>query len=600
MSFTNLKSFISALRARRDIVEIAAEVDPHLEIAEIHRRVIAAGGPALLFTNVRGKRFPVVTNLFGTAERINLAFGKAPQDFVKRVAQLPEELLPPSLSKLWGLRDLGKQALRIGMKSVSRAPVLQQHIQNADLTQLPALTSWSEDGGPFVTLPLVHTKSVTGKPDNLGMYRIQIHDAHETGMHFQIGKGGGFHLFEAEERNQPLPVNLYIGGPPALILSAIAPLPENVPELLLASLVQGEKLRFGSTLANGIAPVAEAEFCISGFVPPHVRRAEGPFGDHYGYYSLKHDYPVLRPQAIWHRRDAIYPATVVGKPRQEDFFLGDYLQELLSPMLPLAMPGVRDLWSYGETGYHALSAAVMKERYGREMMGTAFRILGEGQLSLTKFLLAVDKPMDLKDFRSVLTYVLERAHFGRDLFIFSQLSMDTLDYSGPEVNKGSKGVLIGAGESIRQLPRERPAGLPTALITDAQVFSPGCLVVQGATYAADQDLAQRIAALSELREWPLIILVDDAKKASASEMNFLWSTFTRFEPARDIHSGAATLKHNHVDYTPPIVIDSRMKPWYPKELFCDDATRKLVDRKWNEYFPDGKVVMGDSDLAHLS
>ena len=271
-----------------------------------------------------------------------------------------------------------------GLKRGSRGPVTDVVTHDVQLGALPAMTTWPDDGGPFITLPLVFTEHPDGRGHNLGMYRLQIHDARTTGMHWQIGKGGGFHYDVAEQRAKPLPVTVFLGGPPALMLSAVAPLPENVPELLLASLIAGERL----TRIEGDWPhplVAAAEFALIGEVTPHERRPEGPFGDHYGYYSLCHDYPVFHVATVARRRDAIFPATVVGKPRQEDFFIGDLLQELLSPLFPLVMPAVEKLWSYGETGYHSLSAAVVKQRYAREAMSSAFRILGEGQLSLTKF-----------------------------------------------------------------------------------------------------------------------------------------------------------------------------------------------------------------------
>lgn len=594
----NLRQFMDSLRQRRDIVEISSPVDPYLEMAEIHRRVIAAGGPAILFKNVVGKKFPVVTNLFGTKDRVDLAFGQRPKDFIERVAHLPHEMLPPTLKKMWGMRDLAKQGVKVGFKQQSRPAVLECQIPNADLTQLPALTSWIEDRGPFVTLPLVHTPGTKPRPDNLGMYRVQIHDARETGMHFQIGKGGGFHLYEHEQRNEDMPLNLYIGGPPALILSAIAPLPENVPELLLASLVAGERLGRGQAGDHPLQVVSEAEFCLTGIVPAGVRRPEGPFGDHYGYYSLQHDYPVFRPHAIYHRKDAVFPATVVGKPRQEDFYIGDYLQELLFPLIPVVMPGVQDLWSYGETGYHALSGVVLKERYGREAMSTAFRILGEGQLALTKFLICTDKKIDLKNFRKFLEHVLERFEPATDLFVISELSMDTLDYSTKQINKGSKGVLLGLGEAKRKLPTSVP-NLPQQLARDARVYCPGCLVVEVEAYKDKPDLMQELLKLDVLKTWPLVVAVDDVAKATKTDAAFLWTTFTRFEPAADIHAYSSGVQRHRLMYEPPIIVDARMKPWYPDELFCDPATRALVDKRWNEYFPDGKVVMGESDAANL-
>ncbi len=578
----NLRSFIQTLRNENDIVEVSAEVDPYLEIAEIHRRVIDEQGKALLFTNVKGSTFPVVTNLFGTVKRIELAFGKRPQEFVKRAVHMVEDLVPPKIGKLWGYRDMGMTALKLGTKKVRSAPVLENKQTLVDLEKLPLLQLWQDDGGHFITLPLVYTESpTTGKP-NLGMYRIQRYDKQTTGIHWQIGKGGGFHYFEAEQRGESLPVTIFLGGPPAMILSAIAPLPEDVPELMLASLLTDAKIGVADDPNAGHRLIAEAEFAICGNVPPHERRPEGPFGDHYGYYSLTHDYPVFHAQAVYHRKDAIYPATVVGKPRQEDFFIGDYLQELLSPLFPLVMPAVKDLWSYGETGFHSLAAAVVKERYAREALGAGFRILGEGQLSLTKFLLLTDEPQDLRDFKSLFEHILARVEWHRDLFIFSQTAFDTLDYASGKINHGSKAILMGTGEAKRELAREFRGELPSG-IRRAEPFCAGCLVVEGASYEDEADLAQRIARSGAFEDWQLIVIHDNADFAKATD-KFLWATWTRFNPATDIHAKEVTVRNNHIGYTAPIVIDARMKPWYPAEVEVREDIKKLVDERWNEYF----------------
>jgi UbiD family decarboxylase len=599
-TFPDLRAFLDQLRRDRDLVTVEAPVDARLEAAEIHRRVIAAGGPALLFTNVKGADFPLVTNLFGTARRAELAFGTRPQQLIRRLVHLAETLLPPTPAKIWGARDLAREALRIGSSRRRSGPVTEVVTSDVRLDRLPVLTTWPEDGGPFVTLPLVYTEHPDGKGHNLGMYRLHVHDTRSTGMHWQIGKGGGFHYAVAEARGEALPVTVFLGGPPALILAAIAPLPENVPELMLASLIAGERLKLVAPSLGPHPLVASAEFALIGKVPPRVRRPEGPFGDHYGYYSLQHDYPVLEVETIAHRRDAIYPATVVGKPRQEDFFIGDLLQELLSPLFPLVMPAVEDLWSYGETGYHSLAAAIVKQRYKREAMASAFRILGEGQLSLTKFLFVTDQRVDLKDFPATLTHILERTHPETDLYVFSNLAMDTLDYTGPQVNEGSKGVWLGLGDPVRELPRtftvpEIPQGL-----TDVHVFGPGCLIVGGPTYQDDPAAAARFATHPAFAGWPLVVLTDEPRRAAASPINFLWTTFTRFEPAADLHAAATTLRRHHVSYQAPILIDARMKPWYPKELFADEETAATVTRRWQEYFPSGKVEMGDSGTGHLT
>jgi UbiD family decarboxylase len=469
------------------------------------------------------------------------------------------------------------------------------------LARIPALKTWPRDGGRFHTLPLVSTcHPETGVP-NLGLYRLQVFDDATTGLHVQIGKGGGFHLAAAERLGRPLPVVVHLGGPPALILAAIAPLPENVPEGLVASLVLGERLRLVRNEHNELPLFADAELALVGEARAHERRPEGPFGDHYGYYSETHDYPVFRCRAVYRRRAPVIPATVVGKPRQEDFFLGDYLQELLAPLFPLAMPNVRALWSYGETGYHSLAAAVVHERYRREAMAAAFRILGEGQLSLTKFLLAVDRPLDLRDFRAVLTHVLERADFRTDLFLLSNLSMDSLDYAGPRVNEGGKGVLLGLGAPIRRLPSEF-SGAPRAPVGSVRVFSPGCLVLEGPFFTGAEEerrLAAAIAADPAFAAWPLLVLSDDAARAARSPINFLWTTFTRFDPGRDVHAARIELLHSHPAYTPPLLIDARRKPGYPLELASDPDAARTVERRWSEYFPSGGIEMGSSERAHL-
>lgn len=581
---SDLRSFIQTLRNENELVEISAEVDPYLEIAEIHRRVIEQRGKALLFTNLKNSRFPVVTNLFGTVKRIELAFGSKPLQFVKRAVEMIETIIPPTPKKLWHYRDIARTALRLGTKRMRNAPILESHQPTVDLEAIPFLQLWPEDGGHFNTLPLVYTESPTTGKHNLGIYRMQRYDQSTTGMHWQIGKGGGFHHYEAEQRNEVLPVTVFLGGPPALIISAIAPLPEGAPELMLASLLADGKIRTADDPHAGHRLLADAEFAICGHVPPHERKPEGPFGDHYGYYSLTHDFPVFHADAVFHRKDAIYPATVVGKPRQEDFFIGDYLQELLSPLFPVVMPAVRDLWSYGETGFHSLAAAVVRERYSREALSAGFRILGEGQLTLTKFLLLTDTPQDLRDFKSLFEHILARVEWNRDLFVFSQTAFDTLDYASGKINHGSKAIMMGVGEARRALPRDFRGQLP-ADIRAVEPFCAGCLVVEGPEYSEEKLLGDRIAKSGSFDDWQVIVLHDSIEFARSSD-KFLWATWTRFNPATDIFSKDTVMKNSHVGYTGPVVIDARMKPWYPKEVEAAPETVRLVDSRWNEYFPN--------------
>src|SRR6478672_3260508 len=581
----SLRTFLDLLNRENEIVEIKAEVDPYLEVAEIHRRVIAEGGPALLFRRVKGSRYSVVTNLFGTTRRIDLAFGPKPESMIRDLVHIAESILPPKPAELWDHRSIVFDFLKLGTKTVSRGPVTEVIDRPGRLNELPVLTTWQEDGGPFITLPLVYTENPTTKKHNLGVYRLQVFDSTSTGLHWQIQKGGGFHYREAERQNQNLPVTVFLGGPPALILAAIAPLPEDVPELVLGSLLAGQRLKMVKAAQSAHRLAAEAEFALVGHAAPHERRDEGPFGDHYGYYSLRHEYPVFHVDAVFHRRDAIYPATVVGKPRQEDFFIGDYLQRLLSPLFPLVMPSVKDLWTYGETGFHSLCAAVVQERYGREALVSGFRILGEGQLSLTKFLLLTDTPQDLKDFPRLLEHVLERFRAETDLFIFSNVSMDTLDYTSGKVNEGSKAIMLGLGDPVRTLPREFRGALPSYL-KRAEVFCGGCLVLQGKTFKEDEALAARVAKEEIFADWPLIVLHDSADVARSSS-SFLWSTWTRFEPASDIYAKETTVQRHHLVYKAPIVIDARLKPGFPDELIVRQDIAQLVDRRWREYFPRG-------------
>jgi 4-hydroxybenzoate decarboxylase subunit C len=582
--YRNLRQFIQKLKAENELVEIHAEVDPFLELAEIHRRVIEEGGPALLFTQVKGSSFPVVTNLFGTPRRVEMAFGPRPEQLMKQIVSLMDKLMPPTPKAIWNERNVFKELLKVGLKTVPahKAPVLETKQQETDLTRLPVITSWQEDGGPFITLPLVYTEHPRSKQHNLGMYRMQIFDKQTTGMHWQIHKGGGFHHYEAEKRIEPLPVHVHLGGPPALIASAIAPVPEFLPELILTSLIMGEKLPV-VTGKNGYPFIAEAEFVLAGIVPPHERRLEGPFGDHYGYYSLAHEFPVFHVKEVYHRKDAIYPATVVGKPRQEDYYMGEFLQRLLSPAFPMVMPGVRDLWTYSETGFHSLAAAVVRESYQREVLANAFRILGEGQLTLTKFLILTDQSVSLEDFPKLFETVLERMDPATDLFIFNHTSMDTLDYTGKRLNHGSKAVLIGTGEPKRTLPASFH-GPDMKGIRDARVYCKGALVLEAEPYEQNPELAEQLLRdhKEDLSGWPFVFLVDDIR-AAGGQTAFLWTIFTRFNPATDIHA-QTKFQHHHPHYQFPFIVDARMKPGYPDELVPDPSITKKVDKRWKEYF----------------
>jgi UbiD family decarboxylase len=585
MGHLNLGSYLDSLKREGDLHVIDETVDPHLELAEIQRRVVAEQGPALLFTRVLGTQFPVVTNLFGTRRRIELAFGEEPSRFIRRIVEAAQCLMAPSFSKIWNFRDIAKHGFKLGTRVRRSGPVLERLVDPAGLKILPHIQSWPKDGGAFLTLPQVYTEHPVSGRSNIGMYRIQIYDDATAGMHFQIHRGIGFHYHEAEKKEEPLPANIFLGGPPALTLSAIAPLPENIPEVVFVSLLQGEKLSLiRNPDVSALPIVSEAEFAIIGRVPPAVRRDEGPFGDHYGYYSLSHPFPVFEAERIYHRSNAIFPATVVGRPRQEDHYICEYLQELFSPVYPLVMNGVQSVWAYDDAGVHPLAAAVVRDRYPKEAFMAGLRILGEGQLSLTKFLMLTDTPLPLHRFRPLLQHILERADFSTDLFVFSPVSQDTLDYTSGRMNEGSKAILMGLGNSRFKLQETPVAEFKNAVFRAQKIFIPGLLVVEGPPWEENNTRVGQLLEEEAVQPFRIVILVDDATECVRDEQSFLWTVFTRFEPAADIHAKQCRLERFHPKLSAPIVIDCRLKPWFPPPVEPLPETVARVDALWPKLF----------------
>ncbi|TGL90260.1 UbiD family decarboxylase [Leptospira congkakensis] len=586
VSLRSTNDFVQLLQKEGELQVFSEPVDPYLELAEIQRQVVAKKGPALLFTNVKGTKFPVATNLYGSEKRIHLAFGPKPVATIQRLAKLAKEIFPPRFSKLWKERSLGLLPFQVGLKQVRKAPVLSGGLITT--SELPQVVSWPKDGGAFVTLPLVYTQHPESGNGNLGMYRVQLFPDKTVGMHIQIHRGGGFHYYEAEKKGESLPAHVYIGGPPALTIAAVAPLPEEIPELVFASFLMGEKLRMKKDkLVSPYPIVADADFAIIGSIPPNLRKPEGPFGDHYGYYSLLHDYPYLELSHVLHRKDAIWAATVVGRPPQEDHYIAEFLQDLLSPMFPLVMPQVLGVWAYEESGVHSLAAAIVKERYFREAFMGALRILGEGQLSLTKCLLVTNERVNLKNFSETFKVITERCDPRTDFFIFSHISQDTLDYTSGTVNKGSKLLWMGITEAnapikFPNLPKEFTGTFKDKRFQNPKVFLPGVLVVKGSAYTQNDRLAENLLS-EDLGRFHYIFLVDDSEDAIKTDSDFIWTMFTRMEPASDVYARTET-KQNHIAYQVPIVFDCRMKPWIPEVLVPLPETVKQVNEKF------GKII----------
>jgi len=596
MGYRSLAECVRDLERTGQLVVIDQEVDPYLEVAAVQRRVYQAGGPALLFRRARGTAFPLLGNLFGTVERAKYLFRDA-LDSVRRLVELKVE--PGVLGKNpWRYRGMPRALWRLLPRRVRSGPILAHQIT---IDQLPRVQCWPMDGGPFITLPQVYTED----PDrpglaksNLGMYRVQLAGNQyvlnrEAGLHYQIHRGIGVHHAAAIRRGEALRVNVFVGGPPALTLAAVMPLPEGLPELAFAGALGGRRVPM--VAPDGCLPMpAEADFVIRGSIDPQNRKPEGPFGDHLGYYSLRHDFPVLRVERVYHRDGAIWPFTSVGRPPQEDTSFGALIHELTGPIIPSVIPGLHAVHAVDAAGVHPLLLAIASERYvpdakvrrPQEILTIANALLGQGQLSLAKYLLIVareDEPsLDIHDVSGFLGHLLRRVDWRTDLHFQTQTTIDTLDYSGHGLNQGSKVVIAAAGEPRRALPHEQPAGmhLPDGFHSP-RVVLPGVLAVQGPPYRdGDGDAASFGRLIDDddpIRGFPLIVIVDDSEFTARSERNFLWVTFTRSDPAADIDGIGAFIDKKHWGCTGPLVIDARIKPHHAPPLVDDPEIERRVD-----------------------
>jgi len=597
MGYRNLQEVVRDLEQTRSLVRISVEIDPHLEAAAIHRRVYAAGGPALLFERVQGCRFPLLSNLFGTSERVHFLF----RDTLDAVRQLVELKSDPTafLKRPWHYRRVPSAAWTMRPKSVRSGSVLQHRI---GVAELPQVVSWPNDGGPFVTLPEVYTEDSDAPglmKSNLGMYRVQLagneYEPDEVGLHYQIHRSIGVHHAKALRRGEPFRVNILVGGAPAMILAAVMPLPEGLSELMFAGALGGHRIPMIAQPDGRPAIYAEADFCISGTVLP-TTKPEGPFGDHLGYYSLRHEFPVLKVDGIYHRRDAIWPFTVVGRPPQEDTAFGEIIHELTGPAIPTVLPGVHAVHAVDAAGVHPLLLAIGSERYvpyaaerrPQELLTIANAILGQGQLSLAKYLLIVakeDEPsLDIHDVPAFFRHLLSRIDWARDLHFQTRTTIDTLDYSGTGLNEGSKVVMAAAGPIRRSLPTEIPLGfhLPEGFV-EPRIVLPGIVAVRGPQFRSRGRHALRafceqlLESEHPLAPYPLFVIVDDSRFVAESLNNFLWVTFTRSNPATDIDGVGAFVEDKHWGCTGPLVIDARIKPHHAPPLEEDPAVTKRIE-----------------------
>ncbi|MEM9657507.1 MAG: UbiD family decarboxylase, partial [Planctomycetota bacterium] len=588
--------------------------DAHLEAAAIHRRVFAAGGPALLFANVVGCKFPMASNLFGTIDRARFMF----RDALPAVAKLIELKADPraAMRRPWRYVTAPLSALTMLPRTVRTGPILKGQ---ATLSELPQLQSWPRDGGPFVTLPAVYSED-PNRPGlqhaNLGMYRVQLAGDpylvdREVGLHYQIHRGIGVHHASAIRSGKPFRVNIFVGGSPAMMVAAVMPLPEGMSELTFAGALSGRRIRMVRR-ADGLPIHADCDFCISGVVDPDRLLPEGPFGDHLGYYSLIHPFPVLRVTDVHCRRDAIWPFTVVGRPPQEDTMFGQLIHDLTGPLIPTVLPGVRAVHAVDAAGVHPLLLAIGSERYmpfldeqrPQELLTQANAILGQGQLSLAKFLLIAadrdDPSLKVDDPAKFLQHILQRADWRRDLHFHTHTTIDTLDYSGAGLNAGSKLVIAAVGPPRFSLPREVPADLRLPHgFANPRVALPGVLAIEGPScprpsFDYDESVAARVAyrdqtsapmhllrasfdAADPANAFRWILVVDDSQFVSESLNNLLWTTFTRTNPADDLYGVGEFSQAKHWGCAGALIIDARIKPHHAPALEEDPEVARRVD-----------------------
>jgi len=609
MAYATLEECLIDLENHGQLVRIHEEVDPNLEAAAIHMRVFEKKGPALLFENLKGCNYRAASNLFGTMERSRYIFRDGIElipEFIK-LRQNPTEALKHIGSSL--------SLLFKGIKSIPQK-VSFTHLNFKDISihQLPMIKHWPEDGGAFITLPQVYSEDIdsTGvKNSNLGMYRIQLNGndyiaGDEIGLHYQLHRGIGIHQTKSNAHHQPLKVSIFVGGPPANVVAAVMPLPEGVSELKFAGLLGNRRFKYA--IHDGFVISADADFVITGLVYPNDNKPEGPFGDHLGYYSLKHPFPVMKVHKVYAKQNAIWPFTVVGRPPQEDTAFGQLIHELTGEAIQNEIPGLQEVHAVDAAGVHPLLLATGSERYTpyqnqqqpSELLTIASHILGTGQLSLAKYLFIAagaenDKPPSPKNVSQFLQYVLERIDFKRDLHFQTQTSIDTLDYSGEELNRGSKLILAAYGKVKRKLLSEQQFNDSSLKEEGMYWVMPGVLSVPQNKFT---DYAKAETELTEVERMikektsgfidsiALLVVADDAAEVAASLNNFLWISFTRSNPSHDVYGINSSVKFKHWGCAGPLIIDARIKPFHAPVLHKNPDVESRIDRL---FLPGGSL-----------
>lgn len=592
MSFRTLGEFIAFCESKGDVKRITREVDWKYEVTEIGWREARAQGPLLVFENVRGARFPLAVNVLAATRRIEWALGRTPRAVGAEIEEIFHAVPPKALSDLWPLRRHVGRVLASRPQRLTAGPA-QESSLGADLSSLPILQLWPGDGGRFVTFPLVFTEDPDTHKRNLGLYRIHVYDAKTTGMHWQIGKGGGVHYHKAEKRGEGLEVAVAVGADPATLLAGVAPLPEGIDELAFAGFLRGRPTRMARARSLRMLVPADAEFVIEGVVPPGERRTEGPFGDHFGHYSHAAPFPVFHVRNVTHRRQPVFQASVVGKPPQEDKYMGEAVQDMFTGVLKVIHPEIVDLWAYFEAGFHNLLVVSVENRYAKEGMKTALGLMGTGQLSLTKAIVLVDADVDPRDRRQVFEAIARHFDPSEDFLLVPGVPLDTLDFTSGRMNLGSKMVIDAqshsrpVGSSGGSATASRPAAellttVPDPRAVDARVKDwrmawGGMLVVQvaGDGRAVVEGLVRR----PEYAAVKLIVTVSEDVPLADDDL-LLWGIFTRFDCARDTVPAEVETRGAWTVCRGPLGFDATFKDGYPAPVENLPTVIERVDSWW--------------------
>ncbi len=591
MKFPALREFIEYLESIGELKRVHKEVDPYLEVTEIAVRALREKKPALLFENVKGSRFPLAINVYASDKRIELALGRHPQAIGNEMISFFEKMITPKPSLLWKSRSIIRRLLKVRL-GAALIGCSQQVAMEPDLDILPIQTCWPNDGGRFITQGEVFTYDPVDSKRNVGLYRMHVYDRETTGMHWQIQKGGGFHYYRAEQLGKDLEIAVALGTDPALLIASISALPEGMDEVMFASFLRGKRIPMARGENMRIQVPANAEFILEGIVHPKERRMEGPFGDHFGYYSNAAQFPVFHVQTITHRKNPIYPATVVGIPPMEDKFLGDATQQILGPLMKLIQKEVRDIWAYYEAGFHNLLVVSVEERYRKEAMKAALGLLGTGQLAMTKCLILVSENINPRDWPSVLREIRDNFNPHFDFVLLPKVPLDTLDFTSFKFELGSK-MIIDATKKARSGYRgpERSDKIIYRLknkisnlksydrrIIDANLIEESLLIVKVRSHG--QAIVEKLVRQKELQAVKIIAAVSDDIDIMNQE-SYIWGIFTRFDCERDVRFSEENLIGISPIYKGIMGIDATWKKGYPEPLQMDPAVIRHVDEHWD-------------------